>query len=90
MDIDMASPNKPIKDEKKDSHSCINGIMITSNNRCVIMLLSHNDNVQIAFVINERSGFALIFHCCFVISKLIVDVHVNQIIHKETIYSFLM
>ena len=29
MDIDMASPNKPIKDEKKDSHSSINGIMIT-------------------------------------------------------------
>ena len=28
MDIDMASPNKPNKDEKKDSYSCINGIMI--------------------------------------------------------------
>ena len=29
MDIDMAGPHKPIKDEKKDSHSCINDIMIT-------------------------------------------------------------
>lgn len=29
MDIDMARPNKPIKDEKKYIYSCINGIMIT-------------------------------------------------------------